>query len=352
VIPATEKVKINKKDVAKLLGEWSGEFTVLVPSRDEGVVKWARWDGEDASFLDWYRNTIVPPKAIFLPPMEEMFGFQKDKASYRIELPVSSERKQLIFGIRPCDAKALAILDMNFSDAYEDPYYLAKRKRGVLIGLGCANPYDSCFCTSLDSSPNDATNVDVMLTDIGDEFLVEVITNQGRELVAKTSLVQVAAETDEVRAEEAKEAAYGRVARKIDTGSIKEKLLSCFEDKDYWEEVAAKCISCGICTFLCPTCYCFDISDELVKNQGERFRSWDSCAFPLYTKMPMENPRQQKWRRLRQKVCHKYGFYPINFEVIACTGCGRCIRLCPVNWDITQILGNLPTKEQLTPEKC
>jgi len=348
----TNNKRVNKKDVAKLLNEWSGEFTVFVPSRDEGVTKWTKWDGEGASFLDWYRNTVVPPKAIFLPPMEEMFGFHKDGKGCRIELPASSKQKPLIFGIRPCDAKALAILDMTFKDAYEDPYYLAKRNRGVLVGLGCTNPYDSCFCTSLDSSPTDATNVDLMLTDIGDDFLVEAITDRGRKLMAKTSLAQAAGETDEVRAKKAKEAANSKVTRKIEAEGITEKLLSCFEDKDYWEKIAAKCISCGICTFLCPTCYCFDINDELVRNRGERFRSWDSCAFPLYTKMPMENPRQEKWRRLRQKVCHKYEFYPLNFEVIACTGCGRCIRLCPVNWDITQILDNLPAEEQLKPEKC
>ena len=89
----------------------------------------------------------------------------------------------------------------------------------------------------------------------------------------------------------------------------------------------------------------------MVKKQGCRFRSWDSCAFPLYTKMPMENPRVEKWRRLRQKVCHKYVFYPMNFDVIACTGCGRCIRLCPVNWDITQTLDNLSAEAQVKMEK-
>ncbi len=336
--------KINKKDIAKLLTKWSQGFTVFVPSKESGVAIMSKWDGKDTSFLDWYRNTVEPAKANFFPSMEEMFSFQKDKEGYHLELPPSDKQKQLIFGIRPCDAKALAILDMTFKDTYEDPYYLSKRNNTVLIGLSCTNPYDSCFCTSLGISPVESKDVDLMLTDIGDEFLIEVVTDKGKELIATASGVEEASGADEARAKEAKETSFNKVTRKIDSDGIKEKLLPAFENQDYWEKVTAKCISCGICTFLCPTCYCFDINDELVKNQGTRFRNWDSCAFPIYTKMPMENPREEKWRRVRQKVCHKYEFYPMLFDIIACTGCGRCIRLCPVNWDITQTLNSVPAK--------
>ena len=343
--------KISKKDMAELLSEWAQGFSVFVPSRDEGVAKWARWDGKDIGFLDWYRNTVVPPKALFFPPLEAMFSFRKDRDGYQVELPPAADDRWLIFGIRPCDAKALSVLDMTFKDAYGDPYYLAKRENGVLVGLGCASPCDSCFCTSLEGGPTEAANVDLMLVDIGDEFLVEPITDKGKELLSKASLAQALTEDDKGRVQKARELAHSRVTRKLNTEGISEKLRAGFEDEGFWEKVAAKCISCGICTFLCPTCYCFDICDELVDKNGTRFRSWDSCAYPVYTQMPMENPREEKWRRLRQKVCHKYEFYPMNFEVIACTGCGRCIRLCPVNWDITQVLASLPAQEQVSLER-
>jgi len=336
--------KVNKKDTGNLLSQWSKEFTVLGPSREGEVTKMARWDDMDTSFLEWYRNTVISPKACLFPPMEEMFHFQKDENGYHIELPSSDKRKQLIFGIRPCDANALAMLDKVFTDDYEDPYYLSRRKNTLLVGLGCTRPYDSCFCTSLGSSPTDSANVDIMFTDIGGELLIEGITEAGQELIGKTSGLEEATEGDDTRTNEAKETAYQKVTRKIDTADIEDKLLSCFENEDYWQKVAAKCISCGICTLLCPTCYCFDINDELVKKQGTRFRCWDSCGFSTYTRMPMENPREEKWRRVRQKLCHKYEFYPMSFDAIACTGCGRCIRLCPVNWDITQTLNNLPVK--------
>ena len=336
--------KISKKDVGKLLSQWSQQFAVFVPSRESGTAMMAEWDGKDTSFTDWYRNTVISARASFSPSAEPMFSFQKDKDGYRIEPPASDGHKQLIFGIRPCDARALSILDLTFKDAYEDPYYLSKRNNTLLIGLGCTNPCDSCFCTSLGISPGESNDVDLMLTDIGDEFLIEGVTEVGKELIAKTSGLGEATEADGTRAREAKEESYHKVKRRIDVKNIDGKLLSCFDNKDYWEKMAAKCISCGICTLLCPTCYCFDINDEMVKKQGTRFRSWDSCAFSIYTKMPMENPREEKWQRVRQKVCHKFEFYPMNFETIACVGCGRCIRLCPVNWDITQTLESLPAE--------
>jgi len=333
--------KVSKKDIAELLGQWSQQFAVFAPSKENGITAMAKWEGKDTGFLDWYRNTVVSPKASFLPPMEEMFRFQKDKEGYHIELP-PNEHKQLIFGVRPCDAKALAIIDANFKDLYQDPYYLSKRNNAVLVGLGCTNPYDSCFCTSLGISPAESTTVDMMLTDIGDQFLVEEITDKGKELIAKTSGLKEATKDDEAKAKKAKETSYNKVTRKINAEGIVDKLLANFDDQDYWEKIAAKCISCGICTLLCPTCYCFDINDELVRQEGTRFRSLDSCSFPVYTKMPMENPRAEKWKRVRNKVCHKFGFFPMNHNVIACTGCGRCIRLCPVNWDITQVLESVP----------
>ena len=342
--------KISKKDIGKLLGIWSQEFSVIVPSREEGVAKMGRWDGKDVTFLDWYRNTVVPSKACFLPPMEKMFSFQKNKDGYHIEVP-QDEQKQIIFGIRPCDARGIAVIDKVFTNTYEDRYYLSKRKNTVLIGLSCTNPYDSCFCTSLNVKPTESPDVDLMFTDIGDGFLIEEITDKGRELLAVATVVNKATKADEAKAKTVKAAAYSKVTRRIDTKDVGKKLQARFSDKDYWEKVAAKCISCGICTFLCPTCFCFDICDELVKKQGTRYRGWDSCSFRLYTKMPMENPREEKWRRVRQKVCHKYEFYSMNFDVTACTGCGRCIRLCPVNWDITQIITGLPAGVTSRSEK-
>jgi ferredoxin len=343
--------KIKKTDITGLLNEWQKEFTVLVPSRESGVAEMIAWDGTDINFLDWYRNTVIPAKANILPNIEKMFGFHKDGDGYQLELPADSEQKQLIFGIRPCDARAVSIVDMLFKDAYEDTYYLNKRKNTVLIGMGCVNPYDSCFCTSLGFGPTEKTGVDLMLTDIGDEFLIETVTDEGKELLSGIEGIAEASQDDESKAASARDSASQKITRKIDTKEIAKGLSLAFENKEFWEKIAAKCVSCGICTFLCPTCHCFDINDEKVRADGARFRNWDSCSFSQYTKMPMENPRDEKWRRVRQKVYHKYTFYPMLFDVTACTGCGRCIRQCPVNWDITQTLSSVPAEATTGTEK-
>jgi sulfhydrogenase subunit beta (sulfur reductase) len=343
--------KLDKKDVSGLLSHWQKEFAVMVPSKDGNTTRMALWDGQDTGFLEWYRNVTVPPKEVFFPSQEEMFHFKKDEEGHHLEVPPVDESKRLVFAIRPCDARAMTMLDIVFKDGYEDPYYLSRRKNTLLVGLGCTRPYSSCFCTSVGGDPSDPSSVDIMMIDLGDAFLVEGITPEGSDLVDRTEGLVDASKADLARADEVKEESRKKITRKLDTKGIEKKLLSCFEDEAYWQEVSAKCVSCGICTLLCPTCYCFDINDEMFKKQGSRVRSWDSCAFPLYTKMPMENPREDKWRRVRQKVCHKFEFFPMNFGVIACVGCGRCIRSCPVNWDITRVIESVPAASGVAVEK-
>jgi ferredoxin len=338
--------KIKKEKLPDLLRAWSKERVVFVPSREKGSTAFEEWDGGDADFVSWYRNTVKPPKELFFPQMEEMFRFRRDENGYHVEPSYPGEKGRVIFGIRPCDARGLSILDMLFKDLYPDPYYLSRRKNSVLIGLGCTRPDDACFCTSMGVDPGESGDVDLMLTDIGDYFLVEVVTDKGRPLLSEAGVVEEVGEGDERKAGEVKEAVRQKVTKKLSLEGIGERLRANFGNCDYWEKVSAKCVSCGICTFLCPTCHCFDINDEAFKKQGARFRNWDSCQFPIYTRMPAENPREERWKRVRNRVHDKFEYYLMEFGVISCVGCGRCVRECPVNWDITQTLNGLPAVEE------
>ena len=125
----------------------------------------------------------------------------------------------------------------------------------------------------------------------------------------------------------------------IQDSEIAGKLSRLFEDKDFWEKTAEACIGCGICTFVCPTCYCFDISDETLFNEGMRKRFWDACMFTDFTlEASGHNPRPKIFQRYRQKVCHKYAYHVGKYGCISCVGCGRCTRACPVNIDIFSVI--------------
>jgi sulfhydrogenase subunit beta (sulfur reductase) len=336
--------KVARANLHSLLKEWSQEYSLFTPQQlTDGKVKMEAWDGENLDFLQWYRNTDIAPKSAFLPAMEEMFRISKEKNNhYQIEPTPPLTEKRLFFGVRPCDARALAIIDPNFHGVYEDPYYLPRRRNSLIVGLACTEPYDSCFCTSLGGGPDDKSAVDIMVTAIGDEYFIESVTPAGGALLEKSTALNEAGPAEIALAETCLKKSQARITRKLDTTGLSQRLMAVFENKEYWERIAAKCVSCGICTLLCPTCYCFDINDEIKQGKGQRMRSLDSCSFPVYTKMPAENPRTEKWRRVRNKVYHKYVFYPMNCNAIACTGCGRCIRLCPVNWDIQEVLAATP----------
>lgn len=335
---------VFKQDLGKLLEQWARVYRVLVPLREKESTHFARWDGKDTSFLAWYRNTAIPPKESFLPNLEELFRYQKGQDGYQLEVPPVDNQPRLVFAIRACDASALSLLDKAFQDGVADPYYLPRRQNTLLVGLTCTRPYDTCFCTSLGGEPAGTRNMDIMLTDIGEAYLIEVASENGAALLAKTTGLTEANAAAPLKAKATRDAARTKVTRQVNISDIDKRLLAVFEDKEFWQQVAAKCTSCGTCTFLCPTCYCFDMVDVAAKGSGRRQRCWDSCQFTIYTQMPAENPREEKWRRVRQKVAHKYEFFPMLFGTIGCTGCGRCIRQCPVNWDISQVVNLIPNQ--------
>ncbi len=333
--------KILKKDkAAEALKELS-KFRLFAPAKSDDVVLFRQIEDPAEACLD-YANSTVPPKKVVFPQTETLFRFKLGNPELR-EKNVEEEGTTVIFGLRPCDARAMSIVDNLFSWDYEDPYYLKRRELTTLVGMACVTPPSvNCFCASVGGEPFGTENLDLLLVDMGEEYLVKVLTDKGGKLAETIgSFMENAPEGAAAKAEELAGAAREALSRSIDTSGIEAKLPALW-DSPLWKEVSAACLGCGICTYLCPTCHCFDIQDEVEDAEGRRCRMWDSCMFREYTLHASgHNPRPTRKERTRNRISHKYSYFPGKFGVIACVGCGRCVNLCPVNIDILEILGKV-----------
>ena len=207
--------------------------------------------------------------------------------------------------------------------------------------MSCQSTYAGCFCTAVGGGPADKEGSDVLITELDNGYFIEAITDKGKEI-----LQQAAAESGaghEAEALKKQEAVRARVKDPFCANGKPEISKDLFESDEFWEEELSKCVSCGACTYLCPTCYCFNITDETTFEKGERIRSWDGCMYNHFTlEASGHNPRPTKFQRFKNRVGHKFLFYPEKYNgVIACCGCGRCIRFCPMSVDISEIVSKL-----------
>ena len=330
---------LKKSKVKNLLNTLYKEYEIYLPVEEEGVVDFRRYE-LNSNFTLEFTNTLLPPKGLFLPQQETLFTFNYGK-DVSIEENFETSRR-IIFGMRPCDSRSLTILDEVFKEKNEDVYYLQKRNNTLLIGLGCLNPQIYCFCSSLEVDPGKDTSVDIFLTDLGERYLVSVNSERGQQLIKDLpEYFEKAGEEEITRALEIQSQAregfsVGFAKKDTEVFMDVEKIF----EHPAWEELAETCLGCGICTYLCSTCHCFDIADELMKNEGRRFRCWDSCQFFSFTNMTSgHNPRPNRKERIRQRFMHKLSYFVSRYGCIACVGCGRCLKYCPVDIDITRVIG-------------
>ncbi|MFQ5823892.1 MAG: 4Fe-4S dicluster domain-containing protein [bacterium] len=341
-----EKI-IKKNKINKFLQELKKEYKIFAPVEKDGDFRFSEILAPNTYHLPFedYRNTKISPKEIFFPQTAILYEFDAQGTKQSNSSHLTS--KTLIFGIRPCDTHSFSLLDKVFGgNDFQDPYYVKKREQAIIISLSCIKPQITCFCTSLDGKPDREEGADIIFFDLEEDILVKPITEKGKEFIKKSGRwFENAKKSDIDRKNKIVQESMEKISSQVNIEKIKEKLDKSF-DASFWNEIHQKCLGCGVCTYLCPTCHCFDISDDidtgieaLVLSRGKRMRSWDSCMFPLFTLHASgHNPRPTYKERMRQRIMHKFNYCPENFKEMFCVGCGRCIRNCPVNLDIREVI--------------
>ena len=327
---------VEKSRLTLLLDALAQAYDLIAPVKRNNVSFRQVESGSEVT-LD-YVNPVLSAKSTFFPQTETLFRFSRDDSrEFGIEPTGEADRSRVIFGIRACDARSLRLMDMVFDGQHKDSYYLKRRKNTTLIGLACFDYVETCFCPTFGIDPASGEDVDILFSDIGDRFLVEASTEKGTALLEQFAEFFTEPRGDEGQLREGRKAGLAGM-KKLDVERIADKMAPLYEG-DYWDNIGIKCLGCGICTYLCPTCHCFDIADVSLDEGGERFRCWDSCMFPEFTLMVSgENPRPNRKARVQQRFFHKLKYFHDRNNELACVGCGRCIRYCPVNIDISQII--------------
>lgn len=283
------------------------------------------------------------PKGAYFPRSEVVLRIQKQGRTVSVDDPSMEFPQIVIFGARPCDAAAPEVLAPLFGWDYHDPFFERRLKQITFVTAACDGPVDNaCFCTSVGVDPAGENIGDVVITALASgELYVQACTDRGRQLLEAMPVVQRPSATPPVDLQAMRQKARQAVPVRFDAATVSAALEKRFEDP-MWQESAKSCLACGTCAFVCPTCHCFDLQDEMAGATGIRQKNWDACAFPLFTLHTSgHNPRPDQASRWRQRLNHKFRYYPGKFGHVLCTGCGRCLRLCPAGMDMLADLQTL-----------
>ena len=330
---------VAKRDLGPFLSAAMEDYTVYGPVAQEGGVALAELTSGAEARVD-LANTKLSAKGLFFPQCEAVYTYEGDELR---DVP-PPDRKVVVFGMRPCDARGLHCLEAVFgSGEAVDPYYCRRRENAVVISLACSEPCQTCFCTSVGGSPAGREGTDIIAFDLGEALLFEACSDKGHAFMQAHSEFLREPSGAEVRARAEQEDAARERVPPLNAEGLKEKLELTF-DSPLWSAVAQRCLGCGVCTYFCPTCHCFALFDDDAGSCGTKTKNWDSCMFPSFTlEASGHNPRTAQGDRMRQRVMHKFSYTVENLGETFCVGCGRCVTSCPVNVDLREIIAEVAT---------
>ena len=335
--------KIAMASLNALFAKIAADKKLYLPIEKAGKVDFYEWNEGESVRLDALK-TVKSAKDVFFPQVEDLLKFRVEGKSIEINQAPMCEDDFVVFGVRGCDAKSFEILDRVFLVDPRDEFYASRRAHGIVVTLACSEPEESCFCTNFGVNPANPGG-DVTAWIVGGEMLLQANTEKGEKLIAELDEADAKAAEDE-------QARISEIAQKLPLNGLNldgfdgEHLMEKFNDPR-WEGLSRACLGCGTCTFVCPTCQCYDIRDFDNGKSVTRYRCWDSCMYSDFTLMAAENSRHTQLQRYRQRFMHKLVYFPANNEgVYSCVGCGRCVEKCPQGLNIVRVIKALGVNEK------
>ncbi len=331
--------KIAADKLTVLFGRIADTKTLYMPIRRNGQVNFSKWS-EGEEYCAEELKTVKSAKDLFFPQSENIVAFKKEGKKISIETGTLPDQQFVLFGVRACDAKSFDILDKVFLAEPADQFYKARRENGIVITTACGAPEETCFCKifGIDAA-NPGGDISTWLTD--GQLYWEPITEKGKALTE--SLREILEEAD-TAAVEAQKVEIVHITEQLPLTKLslegwngeatKEKF-----DAPQWAELSQACLGCGACTFVCPTCQCYDVRDYDTGHGIQRFRCWDSCMYSDFTMMAHGTNRPTQLQRFRQRFMHKLVYFPANNDgEYSCVGCGRCVSKCPISMNIAKVI--------------
>ena len=331
--------KIAKDNLPALFRLMAAERDIYAPVNNGGQVNFAAWTEGAEVDLDTLKS-VKSPKDAFFPQSENLYTCYKDGKKITIQPEELQNRNFVVFGMKACDVKGVEVLDKVFLSEPVDSFYAARRAHGTIVALACHEPEETCFCKvfGIDCAEPVA---DVAAWMAEGELYWKALTEKGEALTA--AVASVLTETDDAKVE-AEKAAIRAIVEKLPYANLSlegwnGEVLNEKFNSPVWEELYKPCLACGTCTFVCPTCQCYDIKDYDTGHGVQRYRCWDSCMYSDFTMMAHGNNRTSQMQRFRQRFMHKLVYFPANNDgMYSCVGCGRCVDKCPASLNIVKVI--------------